>query len=232
MSIVTACRHTDIDPSQQVHILQATVAADPATTFDINQSTSIVTMYPAPPKPNWVRGNITTINFQTSPNTVLVPPTFTDTQPLNKQVSVDVLDYDNSKPIRLLVRDQNPSSSLYKEYQLQLKAAGPVRFQSVSALKDTVVISLKYYSSYLIKLPIINLYDGHPRDYRIYATLAGDTVPTELGLGYDRYSQDYVLFYFDKQMAKPGVYSIELRKADGQRVISPTRIVVDNSREY
>lgn len=173
-----------------------------------------------------------TVNFQTTPNAVLVPVHSSDTQPLNNQVSLNVMGYDNSKPISILVRDQNPSRSVYKEYQLRLKAAGPVQFESLPALKDTMVISLKQYRTYSVNLPIRNLYDGHPYDYQVYATLIGSTVPIELAIGYDDRSQDFVQFYFDQQTAKPGVYTIELRKADGQRAVSPTRIVVDNSRDY
>lgn len=229
---LTACHKTDLEQEQNPQILQATVPADPTTTVDINHATGIITVYPSPPKSNWIRSNQLTVNFQTTSNTVLVPVNPSDTQPLNKQVSLAVMGYDNSKPVRMIVRDQNPSRSVYKEYQLQFKAAGPVHFESMPALKDTVVISLKYYQTYSVNLPISNLYDGQPHDYRVYATLAGSTSPIELAIGYDDRSQDYVQFYFDRQTAKPGVYTIELNKADGQRAVSPTRIVVDNSREY
>ncbi len=228
MAPFTACHQNGVDSDQQVQILQASVPADPATTFDINHATGTVTVYPASARPNWIRSNVMTIHFQTSPNTVLVPVNSTDTQPLDKQVTIDVMAYDNSKPLRMLVRDQNSSTALYKEYRLQLKAAGPVRFESIPALKDTMAINLTYYQTYLVKLPVNNLYDGNPHDYRIYATLAGSTVPVELTLNYDRYSPDYVQFYFDQQKTKPGVYSVDLRKADGQRVISPVKIQVSH----
>lgn len=224
---VSSCRPADVIDIKP-HILQASVVDDPATTTNIDQATGTITISPSAFKPDRVRNYLTLLTFLTTPNTVLTA----DAQLLYngegsvQRTVIDMVGYDNNNPVRVFARLYSQGESTKRHYKIQIKTAGPVRFESLSALRDTMTIKIGMYQTYLVRLPISNLYDGQPDSYQIFATLKESNTPIKLDLKPDKDSQDLIGFYFDRRTTRSGLYTIELRKADGQRAISPTRIVV------
>ncbi|WP_266366457.1 hypothetical protein [Tellurirhabdus rosea] len=229
IGLVTACHQADVVADQPLQIQQARVIDDPSTRVDIDQQTHTITVSPSTFKAGRIRDRIMNLLVKTSINAVLGPVNPNLTPSLEQPFSFDVTTYDNSKPTYLRVRPINTALTTYQDYQLLLKAAGPVRFELMQAGMDSLIINLKNYQRYLVNLPVSNLYDGRLQDYQIYAIPADGTSPIELTVGNDGYSPDYVQFYFDRQKTKPGVYQIELRKSDGQRSQSSTQVIVKNS---
>lgn len=229
---VLSCRKAEIvetDPQ----ILNAPITDDPATATVIDQAAGTITISPSTYRSGRLRSNFSVITFQTTPNSIVAPVDMrttnllysTDEKP--QAITIDVIKYDNSDPIRVFARLKGQTKQ--KEYKLLLQAAGALRFESRGATFDTIRITLKYYQDYLIFLPVSNLYDGHPGGTKAFATREGSSTPIELQLNTDDRSQDEVGFYFNRQTTPPGIYSIELLKGDGQRAVSPTRICVDNT---
>ncbi|WP_338876568.1 hypothetical protein WBJ53_13035 [Spirosoma sp. SC4-14] len=229
---VFSCRKAEIvetDPQ----ILNASITGDPATTTAIDQAAGTITIAPFTYQTGRLRSKFSVITFQTTPNSIVAPVDMRTIDLLyspegkSQAITIDVINYNNSDPIRLFARLKGQTKQ--KEYKLLLQADGALRFESGGTTVDTIRINLKYYQDYVVFLPVSNLYDGHPGGFKIFATKEGSTTPIELQLNTDDRSQDEVGFYFNKQTTPPGIYSIELLKGDGQRAIAPTRIWVDNT---
>lgn len=213
-------------------ILQARINGDPATTTRIDQTNGIITITQSD-FDDRLRNKLVSMSLETTPTAFL---NATKAETLNnfypnhdgpsEGIIFDFTRYDNNDPVQIVAR--NKTDGQQKLYTILLQAAGPVQFVSVPGNSGVQSISLRHYVSYHVSLPVMNLYDGKPKDFRIVATAEGSSIPIELEIAPDLImSRDLVTFYFKQKDTEPGIYTIELRKADGQRATAPVRIRVE-----
>lgn len=213
-------------------VVQAAVEGDALSSARVDQATGVITVTPSGYDPK-LRNKLLLLTLQTTPDAFLSgvdveshEALFPSLGTTPRGLVIDVTRYDNRTPLRVWVRSREHGWDSQKQYRIQLQAEGPTQFVALPDRNDRVTVPLKSYQEYGVRLPVVNLYDGNPAGNRVLALREGSDAPLELGWAVPQFSRDLVEFYFNQKTALPGEYKIELRRADGQRAVAPTRIVV------
>lgn len=239
VGLVSSCKQSGLNTVDLPPQIMQALVSDSASTAQIDQVTGLITITRSPFTGKPERDLIASIDFQTPPNTTIsatnteVYVSTLDT--IQKFAKINFRTYNNANPLTFVLISNSHSRSVRKEYKIQIKSFGALRFEKLPPGRDTVLFdsspNFKYGFPFIsrdwIWLPVSNLYNGQPGVNIIRAISVADNTSVQLYEFLLRTNGNYIAIGLDPILFRPGLYTLELQTPNGQKAVPPLVLKMD-----